>query len=355
MQRAWLLSSLLIAVALAGCASDDPDPDADAPEATDDPDAVEAPALTAASSVEAPEWQVGDWFGHHVFFGAEDTSGTHINTVVVEDEGGSWLLATDDPEAAKWEAAWDFPMLGSIGKDDLGTTAFGAEWDLYDFPLTDGKSWDVTFNPLFNGPRELTLTATFDDAIETPYGVEAGFRIEGVNADGVTELETDYIPAIGWYSSLKYFDPSTEAPDDTILHVRAMGKGTDWTGTYLIDEAVPLVQWSGYLTPFDATGSSPPHTQEFTMTDEGRELYGIVIAVASAGVSELVLTDPGGENHRYEAQHTEPDPEGSTTVFQFVELDPVAGTWQFTWAGAGAGVAVGVAQLWEIIQNETPM
>lgn len=348
-----LIPFLLIGVALAGC-SDDGGPDG-ATDPIDDDDTPHGPRdlrteLTIDDAAPAPTWSVGDWFGHHIFFGAQDTAGTHINTIVVEDRGDSWLLAPDDPGMAKWEAAWDFPMLGSIGKD-MQTTAFASDWGIYQFPMQDGDTWTTTLDPLFQGPRELTLTATYNPSITTPYGNRPGFDIVGVNSNGTVELETDYVPEIGWYNQLSLYDLTTPAEEDHVIHVRAMGRGNNWTGTYYIDQAIPMTIWGGFLTPFAADQSSPPHHESFTMSGDGYELYGIVGAGASVGVSSVNLIDPTGVRHAYDLTHTEPDPNAGGFLFEFVEIEAVPGQWELGWIGAGA-VAFGFAWLWEIVETE---
>lgn len=343
--RIWV-ALVALTTAFAGCSGDGPEAD---------PVPVEedtmAPVITAASAVIAPVWQVGDWFGHHVFFGAEDTAGTHINTVVVQDTGDAWLLATDSEEVAKWEAAWDFPMLGAIGKTDLGATAFGAQWGIYEFPMTHGKTWTSSIDPLFEGPRDVSFVATFTETIETPYGVKPGFHIIGTNADGAVEVRTDYVPDIGWYSRLILYQTSTPDPDDYILEIRAMGRGHDWSGTYFVDEARSVVQYEGYLTVFEPQTSSPPEVVQFSLGDTSDELYGIVIEVAVVGTSQALLVDPNGGHHRVEATHLEPDPETGTFTFEFVAVPAVPGDWVFAWGGVGA-FTLGVAWLFEITQHE---
>lgn len=342
--RIWV-ALLAAATALAGCSGDEGTPDDPATPMDDDPSPP-----TAASSVGAPAWAVGDWFGHHVFFGAEDAAGTHINTVVVEDQGDAWTLATDSDEVAKWEAAWDFPMLGRIAKADLGATAFGSQWGIYEFPMRNGNTWTSSIDPLFNGPRDVSFVATFNTGIETPYGIKPGFDILGTNSDGAIEIRTDYVPDIGWYSRLILFDTSTEAADDYILDVRAMGRGHDWTGTYFIDEARSVVSYEGYMTPFDPATSSPPEVAQFTMSEGADELYGIVIEVAVVGTSQVMLIDPNGGNQRIEATHLEPDVDGWAQSFEFVSVASVPGDWVFAWGGLGA-FSLGIAWLFEITQN----
>lgn len=345
--RGIMVALFVSFVAFAGCAEEE------VPEVEERPDEEAVLAddgrdlrtdLRANDTLQRPEWALGDWFGHHIFFGTDDTEGSHINTVIVEDLGGSWRLAPDSMEAAKWEAAWDFPMLGEVSKATLATTAFGSDWDLFQFPLSDGKTWSATIDPLFNGERTITLTASYNAEISTPYGDRPGFDIIGVNETGATEVVTDFVPDIGWYSRLTLLDTSTEDEGDYIIHVNSMGFGNNWTGTYFLAEADEKISRQAYMTPFDPAGSSPPEAAFFTMSQED-ELYGIVFLLAQGGTSDFVMTDPAGKEHTWKAQHAAA--QGSAQVFDFVDMEAQDGEWQWRWVGAGT-VAVHFEQLFGI-------
>ncbi len=349
-----VLAALLMTVMFAGCVDEQnsaPDSETDS---DGEPVEVEDEGLTKDSVVSAPQWSVGDFFGHHIFFGDEDAQGTHIDAVVVE-AGSTYTLVSDQEEAAKWEAAWDFPMLGDVDAKHLGTTAFGADWNLYDFPLSDGKSWTSTFNPMFSGPRELTLTATFEDKIPTVgQGIKPGFLIQGVNADGEVELMTDYIPEIGWYSELTYFDPMTEATDDFILRVWAMGQGSDWEGTTVTAEAEQLIDISACFAPIRQDMSpntdcvSPGFIGVLPVEEGADELYGIHWLLAIAGHSRLDLIEPSETPFSHDREATSQSLDAPDINFGFYEIeDPTPGQWGLKWDGEGF-VTVGYTQLWTI-------
>ncbi len=72
----WVLLALT-SVAFAGC-TESGETEAVATDGDIAPEPIEA-GLNVDSVVAAPEWQVGDYFGHHIFFGSEDTEGEHID------------------------------------------------------------------------------------------------------------------------------------------------------------------------------------------------------------------------------------------------------------------------------------
>lgn len=359
--RALLLSLLVATVTLAGC-TDDADPAPVVPESDDPFSLADGDGLrdlrvdlTAEDELPAPSWKVGDWFGHHLFFGAEDTAGSHINTIIVAEGGNQWVLATDDVDVATWEAAWDFPMLGNLGKNDLSATAFGADWNIYKFPMADGDTWTSSIDPLFSGPREVTFTATFNPRIETPSGIRPGFDIVGVNADGVPEIATDYVPEIGWYSKLTLFDTSTEEPEDFVFDIIAMGRGENWTGTYYLNEAESLINWNGALfvnpdDPASSAQSTPPHHESFSMSDGATSLYGVIGGGAMSGHSQFVFVDPAGSVNDDYAVADYSAPSGPQQMFEFIDWPAQPGQWEFGWGGAGV-VTWGFAVLFEITEH----
>ncbi len=342
--NARLIPTLMLIAMLAGCADEPPAPE---PVAEVDVGPGTAVALTADDAARAPSWDVGDWFGHHIYFGAQDTEGSHINTVVVE-AGGNYLMLPDDPEVAKWEAAWDFPMLGSIGKSDLGTTAFGSDWRIYKFPMRNGDTWTATVDPLFSGPRELTMTATFNPAISTPYGVFPGFDIIGVNATGGVELVTDFVPEIGWYSQLKYLDTTTADPEDFVFNIRSMGRGAGWNGTVHTAVARSVIQQQVLSSPDDpASYASALEHATFTVKAEAEELYGIIFALSASGRTAIDLVDPAQEHYQYEVTEADTVADNADAIFEFVELAAVPGDWQYFRSQPGL-VGFTLVWLWEI-------
>ncbi len=336
---------LLVAVALAGCAEDTPEPEP-VPTEVKGPGTTEG--ITAEDAAKAPSWSIGDWFGHHIYFGPTDTEGSHINTVVVEAGPGGYLMLPDDPEVAKWEAAWDFPMLGQIGTSNLETTAFGVDWNVYKFPMRDGDTWTANVDPLFNGARELAITATFNPAISTPYGVFPGFDLVGVNATGEIELVTDFVPEIGWYSRLLYMDTSTPDPEDFVFNIRSMGRGANWNGTVHTAEARSVVEEFALSQPGDPTSyANAAHHATFTMSEEASELYGVVFALSATGRTAIDLFDPAQKHHQYEVQEADADPENANAIFEFVELPAVPGNWEYVRTQPGF-VGAAFVWLWEI-------
>lgn len=367
--RAPLLVLAFVAVTLSGCVADDAPvvDDASLADTTIEPQYITEEGrdlkleMLAEDVIAKPTWQLRERFGIHLYFGPDDRSGTHLNAVVVEETASEWMLATDSRAAAKEHAVWDYPIFGAIQREDLGATFFGYDWDIFSFPMKTGDTWtNVITMPRFEseGVDEwtVTFTATYSATIETTEGVRPGLVIVGVTAEGETLIETDYVPAIGWFGNFKFYDMSTEATDDLMFRAISMGHELGWTGTYYVAESEEKVNVFNYagLGPEggDPVVAQPSPRTTFTMSETSDTLYGIMVSFAFAGVHELILIDPNQEQYEYRAV-----PEGAdeaAVVFEMISLESVPGEWTVIMAGAG-GAAGGVVQLHEITTSSFDM
>jgi hypothetical protein len=192
----------------------------------------------------------------------------------------------------------------------------------------------------------LTFTATFDPAIDTPYGRRPGFDVVGTSSDGIVVVDSDYVPAIGWYSLFEYFDP---ASGELQMRVRSMGYGEGWQGTYYIDEARHLLA-SDDAVGVSEDGSASTEWQPqaaFTVSGDATYLVGYYYCWAFSGVWQTFLLDP--ENTRYECP-AHAAPLSAAGDGAFLDIDAIAGQWR--WASLGAGVAAGGGiEMWEVVEH----
>ncbi len=351
LHRSSLIAALLVAVTLAGCADE---PAAPADSSPEEPAAIPlAGTPKEAPVLEAPEWRLGDWWGHHIYFGPDDAEGTHINVVAVEENGAAVVLATDDPTAAKEHAIFDFPILGEFSPGIEGT-GFGSEWAIYDFPLSEGHTWRSTltipdFEDFETHAFEVEFTATYNPEIPTLQGPKPGYDIVGATPDGLVILSHDYVEEIGWYANFALYNFLTQEPDDVYFSGKSMGFGQNWTGTYYMDEARSLIDHFSAVfpdqeDPAQSTVAPKPHAT-FTVGDDATYVYGWVFSFAFAGAHETALLDPSGEMHEYTAAGA---PEGF--AFDFWDVEAVAGKWELATVGAGVATGGG-AFLWEVVEG----
>ena len=347
----------MASTALAGCAGGDGGGDGgEAAVAPVDAGVLAATGEDGVLELAAPApWTVGDWFGVHVFLGMDDTEGTHYNTVVVEETADAWILATDDQGAAKEEAVFDLPILGSFRKADLGTSGLGGRWDLLQFPLTDGATWSSTVatDPMDpDAVLKLEFEATFNEKIATPTGSKPGFDIVAVDADARQVISFDYVPSLGWFTRFVIFDVATEDPVDYFVSARSMGNGKGWTGTYYLDTAEALVQHFNIVgvDPTDPTAAflQPNPQATFTVADGATFLFGFVFSFSFAGAHDVVLVGPDNQPREYRSYNGVVAGEDTE---MFIDEPAVPGEWRVAAAGGGL-VAGGGAYLWAITETQ---
>jgi hypothetical protein len=342
------LAALLVAAAFAGC-SGKPDATGSASGADSGQPAAMDMAGGAHAEQAAPAWQVGQWWDHHWYFGAQDTTGFAVKAIVVAQGGDGFRLATDDPLDAASHAAFYFHDQGTMGPDwsvhDDGG-AFRFPW--YSFPLHDGKTWtaheeNLGFDlaPL---SQDLTLKAT---AIN---GTPGAFAVEARTLDGKLRALYDYQPAIGWFGEYRAYGPSTDDPAQYNVRIVDEGHGRMWSGTYYTASADFLLNTVTAVAP-TAPGAPPPPAS-FTVTPAYTHVLAIPFAFAAAGGSEAELVAPDGRHwEAYQVSDAEGNAvQGAQPGLVFVPA--AAGDWRFATAGAGAFVAGGGCFAWGVTVSQ---
>ena len=362
MRRTLLPLTILImlSAALAGCVddtadvADDPDPGCPDPC----PDAFRSAdgrdlrtELRANDTLEAPVWAVGDHFGQHIFDGDGDPNGYHIDSMVIEETGSAWVLATNSEDLARRHAFWDYPFLGAVQKSDLATTGYDVDWDfLFEFPLTEGKTWqreiELPHSSFFWTERyTVDFTVGYEARVDTFEGVYPGFEITGVTGTGETLFSYYYVPQIRWYDQFYWYDLETDDPSDYRLKAISMGTGTNWTGEYYVAETVGEHFTFNFFCPFLTDEFCQPKysVDSFTLQSADNHLFGLVVAAAWGGHSRVLVTPPEGDPRAYEHTNDEvPDMESgepedidAVTNIAWYDEPAIPGEWRFANSGGG--------------------
>ena len=339
---------LLLALALAGCSGQDPaatpataSPDGALPGA----DPLQAILDDPQHAVQAPAWLPGQWWEWRTTFGTQVMDGTFCS--IVAPDG---TLVTEKIDHAKQEAAFGHPLLGAIAPG-LGMSGYGGDWDLFDFPLTDGKSWTATLPNIAwdvllpSETATVAMTASWDGSLP-------GYRIMGHVEQGML-LEATYLPATGWFGELMLYDidPGQEALE---VGFTAVSAGTNYTGPVFAATAQLLLQLEdgNGFTDFPTEGGEPfliPEPQgQFTMT-AGTVLYGAAQGASVIGGRVITLTDPTGQQRQAIATGT---PEGEAGLF--LDEPSIAGQWTLATAGAG-GMSYAYVELYEVTVTESAL
>lgn len=313
---------LVLAASVAGCIGGDggevkvPAPTAPATDGNN----------TTLGPVEAPSWQVGQWWAHHTYRGPDDKTGSHFNVVVIDDADG-YTVASQSDKHAMMEAEEDVFDLGAFGTD-LSTSWNGAAWKWYDWPLEHNKTWTQSLS-IDGTTYDVEMRAEESEALRTAMGAKSGFKINGTSSDGALLVTYDFVTEMGWFSDFDLFDPAD--PTRTIYKVRNMGYGEGKTGDYVQIALVDV---------FDKTVPSlvAPSTDAFTVPEGTSLLMGNVTVRIEAGQATLTLTDASGGAHEYSTDA--PGGEKAETV----ELkDPPTGEWGLTFLGLGPGASADVS------------
>lgn len=313
------LTLLLVCASIAGCLSGDD-------ETISPPTLKEPSGGDNNTSLSAPVWEVGQWWGHHTHFGADDAAGSHFNVVVAEASGSGYKVAAQSTTHALLDAEEDVFDLGDFGTD-LSTTWGDEAWTWYDWPLEHNKSWSQSVR--YEGTEhDLVMTAVEADDLRTAMGDEEGFRIVGTSSDGTILMTYDYVPAMGWFSDLDLFDP--EDPETAIFKVRNMGFGENKTGDFYEIDVVDLV---GGTYGDDVLGSD-----SFVVPEGAVQLAGEVLLTVDVGTARLTLDGPDGSTDEYEVALP-----GGEEAFPVDKEDPAAGDWELSFLGLGDGAEATVS------------
>lgn len=314
----------------------------------DSPAATPEVSASLRDGVDAPTWSVGEWFQHEVTLPTYGPTPLQMTTIVVAEEGPYWMLAPNNAEGAKVEAALDLPLLGRIARENLATSLGGSPLSWYEFPLTDDASWTRTIQVRHEGANlslEVRFTADFSEAIETHQGSVPGFRITAITPDKVTLFEYDYVPALQWFAhfaAYAYTPPGSFGGSESTVLLRAQTRdhGRGWTGTYYVDEAKVVAQSASVVVLFPPPTVDPHPSSAFTVNASAEYVFGLLFAVGVLGAQEVVVRDPAG--HQYECQAVLFAEKTCT-----INAAATAGEWR--WATGGVGVvAVGGLVVWEI-------
>lgn len=333
-------------LALAGCVSEP----TVSPLAEDLPGS--GPAATASAqgmeseAVEAPGWQIGQWLqveeGH-----TQGQPHFEWTSVVVADDGDQWTLAADQDLIAAMEAAFDTLLVGAFSKKDLGSTNI-FETGLFRFPLTDGASWDSTFN-LGETMYSFTSKATWQDSIQTAKGPRPGFQIHASLEDGFPLYDYDFIPEIGYYATMIRYD-LFQPPGTVLFRHDVVDWGTNFTGTTYTAQAQPLISHFYSASAEEPTWSIPPNpVGGFDVPLEAQRLLGYLVAVAHTGAQATILIDPNHAAHS--AQAVAPPMQQEANV-QMWWQDALPGHWDVATLGAGA-IAIGIVDFWAVTLHES--
>lgn len=170
------------AVAFAGCSGGDP---ADT-EAGEDDATGAGPHGTHETGTHllAPTWEVGQWWSMSSELGDS-------RFVVAGEQGDDWIVATDNPDTAFFDAQSDISFLGPVRKSDLAGSQGSDRVEYFRFPLAADQQWTTRWDGL-----DLTVEVT-----RVQDGVAS---LEARRGDGGLHASYTYEDRLGYFGRIAF-------------------------------------------------------------------------------------------------------------------------------------------------------
>lgn len=231
-------TAVLLMLLLAGCAGGDGAP----ADGKADPVTGAHGGHDPATHITAPNATLGDyWTWNSPQLGAPYTS------VIAADQGADWLMATNDPTLAFFDARFDIASLGQVRKSDLAGSQGSTRVEFFKFPLAKDLNWTMTWD---QEPMRVNV-------LEVKDGVAS---IEARRADATLYAAYTYKASHGYFGKIQYFDANGTAVQFEAT-VTANGKGytgdlVRWTFEAVHEFAGPLAQTNfaqNFPVPLDVT------------------------------------------------------------------------------------------------------
>lgn len=275
--RGLALLVLLSTAALAGCTDAPPTADS-TPDAGPGGNGLHG-SHDAALHFLAPNWTVGDWWT----WSSPQIEGAYTS-VLAADEGQDWLMATDHPDIAWFNARFDIASLGAVRKSDLAGSQGSTRVEFFQFPMTAEKTWTTTWD---DEPITIQVLAVASSVAQ----------LEARRADGTLYAKYTYDDRLGYFGQIAYYDPTGV---DVGYEARITGSGANFAGDLVRWDYETVVEAAGDLASVPGAGVTV-YTVPATATD----VYADIELHCSAGfagagtapvpfVGSLVGTDDRG-------------------------------------------------------------
>lgn len=296
----------LLVLLLAGCLG------GKEPERTEPVTVTPAPSVALDVLMERPGWERGQVWTYRVEVPGVPTA--NFRMMVAEDAGDLWIVATNDRAQALNQALYSTnPVLGRITQSGLSPYQAGAPVVMFDFPLTDGKTWSGSF---FG--ETMRFSATYSDTLEAlPGTFLPGFVVRAQGA-GEARVEYNYVEAVEWFTDFQVFD----AEGRKQIHLILVDYGGAYAGPYHFLRGKDLL---GLSLTQSTNLTAPPGFD----VDEGGQFGRLGLGLRAEGTGDqpavlnVTLKAPGGAV-AYSRQHTLPR---AWQEVDAVELAPAKGRW----------------------------
>lgn len=265
-----------------------------------------------------PSWERGEWFEFTVTEELSNSQASYsTKRVVAGFEGDNYLVGMPSEAFSDEIMVLHVPGFGRVGMEDLSFEMHDNRWQPLDFPLTDGKSWQTTWQ---------TAPVTATAFIESP--TTAVIEMVGQNQF----INVTYDAELGAISRIEAAGYGT---------VEVTDHGYNHTGIVTVPHQHDLIFFNGRIAGavnFNQEPAPPIETLDVDSTYD-RVSFAIILGTllpdAPSGLLMERATAPDGSV--YEASMVSPS--GGLTVSYFSHDDP-GGEWSFEHVAAGPGIVL---------------
>lgn len=286
----------VVALATAGCISGQENQgpaSEDEAVSTTGSTSADPSASTDGQALEAPTWQVGDWWTWR-----SDQAG-EFSYVVTGDEGQDWIVGTDSEQIAFFHARTEVSFLGEIRKSDLAGSQNDTRVQYFDWPLVEDKTWSTTWD----GVQRTITVVDIEDGLAT---------LEAREGDRLA-VSYVYDSQTGWFGEITFHAPDGSAAFTTT----PVASGSNFTGEVVEWRFDAQVGASGTLQP-----AAVPAGVSFTVPGNATDIWLDLQVECPSGAFNIGFSSEQGQGWGI----TEVCPYNETTTGAVIE-DPEPGQW----------------------------
>lgn len=347
MRAPFVVLLMLSTAFLAGCAEEATDDDAApvVPETQFESEVLQLsvpvmprdpPAAGERTLDAAPQWRLGEWWTYEMEDGFTGGSYSFTRVVAGEDRAaGNYLVGFPVDAFSNDVMLFHVPGFGDITQKNLAYETHDSYFQALDFPLAEGKSWEVAFEGVATGLAEVTAVSNGVAHIE-------------MNVTNYGSIVADYDAETGEITEM------TIGQDGAYAHYKVTGHGYDYRGAVRVPHAHDLVfnhgRFAGVVSTSGLVPDADPNkvVKDTVSVEPGYDRLSFIIAVgggatflgapATVGVFRTTVTAP--DSTVYEVTWTPADAAaGRDLIIEAIGHEKPEGTWTFDHVAGGGGVS----------------
>ncbi len=276
------------------------------------------------SLAETPAWALGEWWTYEMQATEYASEGT-FTLVVAGDTDDHYLVGIPAGQEDVHGVIFHAPGIGKVAREDLVYDAHDEPFQLLDFPLEEGKSWEGTY--WGSAPMTLEVEGTTDTV------AEISLTRPSDTGDIVGTLAYD--AEVG---NIVSFQPDPDAS----YSLELVDHGFGYEGPVEVPYEQDLLLCHGQLGPAGVQGcelqpGGPEGT--FEIPDGYEKVTGALLVapieqpggMTPPGAYDLLVTEPSGTEHQLTVLP------GQTGSLQPLHVDEPVGTWTYRALAGGPG------------------